>query len=573
MSYIYIHNYIKLTYCMSNPSNKNITIIIMPLLLLLLFLFASSLLLPSSQLNHANTIITSSCSTTLYPDICYNTLSDITHTHIATKKDVIQLTLNKTKDIIEANYHTITNLITSTTTPKMALLDCLDMEAANLEQLHTLIQYLTDYPTKKPLPQYADDLNTLMSTIITNKETCLDALSQHDHSECSNPSHEFITIQDHQELGGKMCSNALAMIKSMTDTDIAANNQEFNKPVGQAKKGITWPEWLSARDRKLFKFVGMRPNVIVAKNGKGNFTTVQAAVDAAPNKSTRRFVIKITAGTYKEYVNVPRSKHNIMFVGDGRDQTIITGNKNVAACDGTTTTTSATVGVLGEGFLARDITFQNTAGASGHQAVALRVGSDLSAFYKCGFEGYQDTLYVHSNRQFYIKCFITGTIDFIFGNAAAVFQSCDIMIRKPNPRQSNMVTAQGRTDKNQATGIVIHKCNIRATNELKAVQKDFPTYLGRPWKEFSRTVVMGSIISDVIRKEGWYPWDGDFALDTLYYREYQNSGPGSNTSKRVRWKGWGVIKDKNEARQFTVARFINGWGWLPHTDFPFWPGL
>ncbi|KAJ0595060.1 putative pectinesterase [Helianthus annuus] len=121
--------------------------------------------------------------------------------------------------------------------------------------------------------------------------------------------------------------------------------------------------------------------------------------------------------------------------------------------------------------------------------------------------------------------------------------------------------------------IVIHKCNIRATNELKAVQKDFPTYLGRPWKEFSRTVVMDSIISDVIRKEGWYPWDGDFALDTLYYREYQNSGPGSNTSKRVRWKGWGVIKDKNEARQFTVARFINGWGWLPHTDFPFWPGL
>lgn len=229
--------------------------------------------------------------------------------------------------------------------------------------------------------------------------------------------------------------------------------------------------------------------------------------------------------------------------------------------------------VMGERFLARDITFQNTAGPSGHQAVALRVRSDLSAFYKCGIEAYQDTLYVHSNRQFYVKCLVVGTIDFIFGNAAVVFQFCDIMARKPNPTQRNMVTAQGRTDKNQDTGIVIQKCNIGATPDLKAVQGNFSTYLGRPWKEFSRTVIMRSIISDVIKGEGWYPWKADFALDTLYYREYRNMGPGSDTSNRVTWKGWGVIKDKNEATPFTVARFINGWTWLLSTGFPFWPGL
>ncbi|GJX59061.1 pectinesterase/pectinesterase inhibitor U1, partial [Tanacetum coccineum] len=114
--------------------------------------------------------------------------------------------------------------------------------------------------------------------------------------------------------------------------------------------------------------------------------------------------------------------------------------------------------VVGDGFLATGITFQNTAGAANHQAVALRVGSDLSAFYQCDMLAYQDTLYVHKNRQFYINCLIAGTVDFIFGNAAAVFQDCDIHARRPNSGQKNMLTAQGRTDSNQNTGIVIQKC-------------------------------------------------------------------------------------------------------------------
>lgn len=126
---------------------------------------------------------------------------------------------------------------------------------------------------------------------------------------------------------------------------------------------------------------------------------------------------------------------------------------------------SCTAAVVGAGFLARDITFQNTAGASNHQAVALRVGADLSAFYQCDILAYQDTLYVHSNRQFYVKCFIAGTVDFIFGNAAAVFQDCDIHARKPNSGQKNMVTAQGRIDPNQNTGIVIQKCRYICRNE------------------------------------------------------------------------------------------------------------
>ncbi|MBA0720202.1 hypothetical protein Golax_007833 [Gossypium laxum] len=229
--------------------------------------------------------------------------------------------------------------------------------------------------------------------------------------------------------------------------------------------------------------------------------------------------------------------------------------------------------VVGEKFLARDITFQNTAGPSKHQAVALRVGSDLSAFYNCDMLAYQDTLYVHSNRQFYVNCLVAGTVDFIFGNAAAVFQNCDIHARKPNSGQKNMVTAQGRTDPNQNTGIVIQKCRIGATSDLQPVRNNFPTYLGRPWKEYSRTVVMQSTISDVIQPAGWHEWSGSFALKTLFYAEYQNTGAGASTSARVKWGGYKVITSASEAQAFTPGRFIAGGSWLSSTGFPFALGL
>ncbi|KAJ9559942.1 hypothetical protein OSB04_005102 [Centaurea solstitialis] len=387
-----------------------------------------------------------------------------------------------------------------------------------------------------------------MSTTITNKETCLDGFS-HD-APCKRLRKSI--IPGHTRWG-KMCSNTLALIKNFTkDTD--------NDKLKDGEKYYSWPVWLSAGDRKLLQS-SVKADVTVAKDGSGDYTTVAAAVAGAPSKSGSRYVIKIAAGVYKENVEIPTTKTNLMFIGDGRTNTIITGSRNVASGD-TTTFNSATVAAVGDGFLARDITFENTAGPSGHQAVALRVGSDLSAFYRCGIQGYQDTLYVHSNRQFFVDCLVMGTVDFIFGNAAVVLQDCDIQPRRP-----------GRTDPNQNTGIVIQKCTITASSDLKPVEANFPTYLGRPWKEYSRTVVMQSSISEVINPAGWYPWNGDFALDTLYYREYKNTGAGADTSHRVTWAGWGVISTTAEANTFTPRNFIDGGTWLPSTGFPFSLGL
>lgn len=229
--------------------------------------------------------------------------------------------------------------------------------------------------------------------------------------------------------------------------------------------------------------------------------------------------------------------------------------------------------VTGEGFIARGITFRNTAGPQNHQAVALRSGSDFSVFYRCGFEGYQDTLYAHSQRQFYKECYIYGTVDFIFGNAAVVLQNCMIYGRRPMSGQQITITAQGRTDPNQNTGISIHDSRVMAAPDLKPVLSSFRTYLGRPWKQYSRTVYLQNYFESLINPAGWLEWDGNFALNTLYYGEHKNFGPGSSTSRRVKWRGYRVITGATEAAQFSVANFIAGRSWLPATSVPFTSGL
>ena len=220
---------------------------------------------------------------------------------------------------------------------------------------------------------------------------------------------------------------------------------------------------------------------------------------------------------------------------------------------------------MGKGFFARDIKFINTAGAAKHQAVALRSGSDMSVFFRCAFDGFQDTLYAHSNRQFYRDCDITGTIDFIFGNAAVVFQNCNIQPRQPLSNQFITITAQGKKDPNQNTGISIHKCKFSASGNVTA-----PTYLGRPWKDYSTTVIMQSDIGSFLKPSGWISWvSGVDPPATIFYAEYLNTGPGANVDGRVKWTGYKPALTADEAGKFAVDRFVQGSEWLPATSVTF----
>lgn len=182
---------------------------------------------------------------------------------------------------------------------------------------------------------------------------------------------------------------------------------------------------------------------------------------------------------------------------------------------------------------------------------------------------------VHSQRQFYRECYIYGTVDFIFGNAAAVFQNCIILPRRPLKGQANVITAQGRADPFQNTGISIHNSRILPAPDLKPVVSTVKTYMGRPWMKFSRTVVLQTYLDNVVSPVGWSPWiEGSvFGLDTLFYAEYKNSGPASSTRQRVHWKGYHVLGRASDASAFTVGKFIAGTAWLPSTGIPFTSGL
>jgi pectinesterase len=83
---------------------------------------------------------------------------------------------------------------------------------------------------------------------------------------------------------------------------------------------------------------------------------------------------------------------------------------------------------------------------------------------------------------------------------------------------------------------------------------------------------MQSFIDSFIDPAGWLAWNGDFALSTLYYAEYNNRGPGSITSNRVTWPGYHVI-GATDAADFTVSNFVMGDSWLPQTGVPYTGGL
>ncbi|XVF43591.1 hypothetical protein PTKIN_Ptkin02bG0051900 [Pterospermum kingtungense] len=493
-----------------------------------------------------------SCSQTPYPEVCNYFMGNracLDQTEKFSFRDLaIEVTLDQA-----VRAHKLVSLMDLSSFDERAQLawtDCLELYE---DTVHHLNQSKTS--TTNPI-----DAQTWLSAAIANQQTCRNGFTDF------NLASHLQALPSMLGNFSKLLSNSLAINKAT----VTSYTTQSTKQVGSRRLLVHgFPSWLSATDRKLLQETGAPPkaDIVVAQDGSGDFKTISQAVAAAGGG--KRTVIYVKAGVYRENVDIKRSAKNIMLIGDGIDATVVSGSKS-----GQTTTTfrSATFGVMGDGFIARDITFENTAGPQKHQAVALRSGADFSVFYRCSFRGYQDTLYVYSNRQFYRDCDIHGTVDFIFGDAVSVLQSCNIYVRRPMSNQFTTVTAQGRTDPNENTGIVIHNSRVTASSDMRAVQGSFKNYLGRPWQKYSRTVFMKSVLDGLIAKEGWLPWSGSFALSSLYYAEHMNTGAGASTSGRVKWGGYHVISAA-EAGKFTVGNFLAGSAWIPGTGVPFDAGL
>ncbi|KAL5197320.1 hypothetical protein ABZP36_000832 [Zizania latifolia] len=510
------------------------------------------------------------CAGTLHRDVCVSTLATIPNLAQKPLRDVISDVVGRAASAVRASSANCTSYLRRSQRLRMrdrlALSDCLELFGHTLDQLGTAADELSagNHTSEDSIA----GVQTVLSAAMTNQYTCLDGFAGPSASEDGRVRPY---IQGRIYHVAHLVSNSLAMLRRLPQRRRGRGLRAEDALEGYGRVRHGFPSWVSASDRRRLQQQGQdgvpAADVVVAKDGSGNFTTVREAVAAAPNHSATRFVIYIKAGGYFENVEVGSEKTNIMFVGDGMWKTVIKASRNVV--DNSTTFRSATLAVVGTGFLARDITVENAAGPSKHQAVALRVNGDLAAFYRCSFAGYQDTLYVHSLRQFYRDCDIYGTVDFVFGDAAVVLQSCNLYARRPDPNQKNVFTAQGREDPNQNTGIAIQGCKVAAAADLAPVQANFSSYLGRPWKAYSRTVFLQSKIESLIHPRGWLEWNGSFALDTLYYAEYNNHGPGADTSARVSWPGYHVLTSATDASNFTVLAFVQGDLWLNSTSFPY----
>ncbi|KAJ8621248.1 hypothetical protein MRB53_029777 [Persea americana] len=296
----------------------------------------------SNSTSHA--ILRSSCSSTQYPDLCFSSIAAAPGmaANLTSPKDVIDASLNLTITAAERTNFTIERLLSQqglTLREKTALYDCLVDVDLTLEELHETKEDLKMYPQKKSLPLYADHMKIFLSAAMTNQYSCMDGFSHKKYERKFRE--ELINSLTHVH---QLCSNSLAMICNMTDTDMmnAGNTGERRLEEQVAEDGF--PTWLSAGDRRLLQASMVMPNVVAAADGSGDYRTVSEAVAAAPTKSSSRYVIRIKAGVYRENVEVPKTKTNLMFVGDGRKNTIITGNRNVQ--DGSTTFQSATVGTF-----------------------------------------------------------------------------------------------------------------------------------------------------------------------------------------------------------------------------------
>ncbi|KAI3991098.1 hypothetical protein MKX01_041317 [Papaver californicum] len=495
----------------------------------------------------------SPCENTLHVESCESMLLSIENVHEKSPKEVFDISVEFAVTQAQAartQAQSIKPMVTTSeklsTLSLSAVDDCMELLDASVRRLNDVINAKTN--------SNSDDVRTWLSTALTNQETCLDILQTQKVSPYKN------MMETNARNVSKLVSNSLALYNSVKTTDTRTSNS-----AGGDRKLLSdgFPTWVSGRQRKLLEasIEELKPSAVVAKDGSGTHTTIgQALAFASLAAGTNgKTVIHVKAGTYHENPSIPSSQSNVMLVGDGKGVTVITGNKNVE--DGSSLRNSATFAATGDGFMARDITFQNTAGPNKHQAVALRVSSDKSVFYRCSIEGYQDSLYTHTNRQFYRETDISGTVDFIFGNSAVVFQGCNISPKSNGNK--NFITAQGRSDPNQNTGISIHNCRISAASD---------TYLGRPWKAYSRTVIMQSFIGS-INPAGWFPWSGGSAPKGIYYAEYMNSGPGAGTGGRVKWSGYHPSLSSAEATQFTVSNLIAGGSWLPATGVTYDSGL
>lgn len=285
----------------------------------------------------------------------------------------------------------------------------------------------------------------------------------------------------------------------------------------------------------------------VAQDGSGDYKTVQEALNAVPYNNKKPISILIGEGVYKEKLFLDSTKNFVTLTGADKFTTILTYDDHTGKLspngDTINTRTSWSFKILADNFTASNITFQNDAGFSAGQAVAVESDGDKAMFNNCRFIGNQDVLFTNSatSRQYYQQCYIEGTTDFIFGSATVWFEQCHIHSKK-----NSHVTAAS-TPAEKEWGYVFNDCVLTGDTSLHNVS------LGRPWRPTAAVVYIRCFIGEHIKPEGWSNWNNTDNYKTTRYAEYKNYGPSADPAKRVSWSK--QLTDE-EAKKYKVHEFL-----------------
>lgn len=317
----------------------------------------------------------------------------------------------------------------------------------------------------------------------------------------------------------------------------------------------------------------------IAQDGSGDFRSITEALQALDQQHDAQSCpepvsLLIHNGIYKEWLTITHPY--LTLIGESTEHTILTYDLYARM-------PQADIGKLGtfrsyscfidtHDFTARNLTFENSSGKGPDvgQALAMYADGDRLFFDHCRFLGGQDTLFTAplppkeiepngfigpkqsaprlTGRHCYRDCYLEGDIDFIFGGATAYFERCEFHSKDIGQPINGYVTAAS-TPEGQEYGYVMDHCRFTGSCP------DHSVYLGRPWREFARTVLLNCEIGPHICEEGWHDWNKPYAHDTVFYAEYQSSGPSSDIKKRP---GWVKSLTPAEAEHFARPLVLGG---------------
>ncbi|KAL8048426.1 hypothetical protein ABFX02_07G064800 [Erythranthe guttata] len=284
-----------------------------------------------------------------------------------------------------------------------------------------------------------------------------------------------------------------------------------------------------------------------------SFSTIQSAVDSVPSNNHNWISIYIKAGVYNEQVKIPPDKGFIRLNGEGMGKTSVVWGAH------DTMLTSSTFESMADNIVVSGITFVNsynyppsTNKNPVKPAVAAKISGDKSAFYECGFLGYQDTLLDDAGRHYFNYCYIEGATDFIFGGGQSIYEKCSIKVNVGEKVSGSIgfIAAQARASSNDDGGFVFKQCNV--TGNGKA-------FLARAWKPYSRVIYYNSFLSEIVVPQGWDAWNYVGHENQITFADDQCQGPGSDKSNRVKWE---KNLSPEELQLFTSNSYIDNDGWM-----------